>query len=353
VREQLRIAAGEPLGYEQHDLEWTGHAIEARLYAEDVAAGFLPATGTLDAFAPAPEPAVRWDSGIEAGSIVGLDFDPMLAKVIAHAPTRSEAAGRLALALERLHIGGVTTNRHFLAATLRHPAFLAGDTTTDFIERTVPDPALALGDTALHHAAVTAALWLQGHNRATAPVLRLVPSGWRNARLPPQQVGFSAGDRVVEVSYRAQRDGSFCIGPDTLARMHRWSPDDIDVEIDGRRSTHRVTRVGDRLHLQVTGGTIDLDVVPRFPLPGALGAAGGLVAPMPGVAADVRVAVGDVVHAGQILVVLEAMKMEHHITAPVEGTITEVHVQPGGQVHNGDVLLVLEPLASAEPEAAS
>ncbi|MGH9193689.1 MAG: biotin carboxylase N-terminal domain-containing protein, partial [Acidimicrobiales bacterium] len=119
VREQLRIAAGEPLGYGQQAITSRGHAIEARLYAEDPGAGFLPATGTLAAFAPAPEPEVRWDSGVEAGSVVGLDFDPMLAKVVAHAPTRGEAATRLARALERLHLGGVTTNREFLAAVLR------------------------------------------------------------------------------------------------------------------------------------------------------------------------------------------------------------------------------------------
>jgi propionyl-CoA carboxylase alpha chain len=351
VREQLRIAAGEPLGYEQHDLEWTGHAIEARLYAEDVAAGFLPATGTLDAFSPAPEPAVRWDAGVEAGSVVGLDFDPMLAKVIAHAPTRGEAAGRLALALDRLHLGGVTTNRHFLAATLRHPAFLAGDTTTDFIERADPAAEVELDDVALRHVAAVAALWVQGHNRAAAPVLRLAPTGWRNARLPAQQLALTAGDRTVELTYRAQRDGSFQLGHGSVARIHRWSPEGIDVEIDGRRSTHLVTRVGERLHVQVVGGTVDLHLVPRFPLPSALGAAGGLVAPMPGVASDVRVAAGDEVHAGQVLIVLEAMKMEHHITAPVDGTVTEVHVHAGSQVHNGEVLLVLEPRAAAEAEA--
>jgi len=354
VREQLRVAAGEPLGYEQHDIVWTGHAIEARLYAEDVAAGFLPATGTLAVFAPPREPEVRWDAGVEAGSVVGVHFDPMLAKVIAHAPTRAEAAGRLALALERLHVGGVTTNRHFLAATLRDPAFAAGDTTTDFIDRVAPAAALTLGDVALHHVATAAALWLQGHNRATAPVLAEIPSGWRNARLPAQQLALSAGDRTVEVTYRTLRDGSFRIGTHGQARIHRWSPEDIDVEIDGRRSTHRVTRAGDRLHVQAVGGTVDLDLVPRFALPGALGAAGGLVAPMPGVASDVRVAVGDEVHAGQVLVVLEAMKMEHHITSPADGRVTEVHVHAGSQVHNGDVLLVLEPLdVTDEHESAS
>jgi propionyl-CoA carboxylase alpha chain len=353
VREQLRIAAGEPLGYEQRDIVWSGHAIEARLYAEDVAAGFLPAIGTLDAFEPPAEPAVRWDAGVEAGSEVGVHFDPMLAKVIAHAPTRTEAAGRLALALERLHVGGVTTNRAFLAATLRHAAFAAGDTTTDFIERVHPTAAVALDAASRHQAAVAATLWLQGHNRASAPVLGQIPSGWRNARLPAQQVVLRAGEEELEIRYRSRRDGTFLVGTDGTARIHDWRPDLIDVEVDGRRSTHRVTRAGDRLHLQVVGGTVELDIVPRFRRPDALGAAGGLVAPMPGVASAVRVQVGDHVVAGQVLVVLEAMKMEHHITAAVAGVVTEVHVQPGGQVHTGDVLLVLEAHdAAADAEAA-
>ena len=133
VREQLRVAGGAELGYDQGDIDWTGSAIEVRLYAEDPDNDFLPATGTLSAYRPADEPTVRWDSGVEEGSVVGVDFDPMLAKVIAHAPTRAEAAGRLALALERMHLGGVVTNRDFLVATLRNEAFLAGDTTTDFI----------------------------------------------------------------------------------------------------------------------------------------------------------------------------------------------------------------------------
>ncbi|HEY1762536.1 MAG TPA: biotin carboxylase N-terminal domain-containing protein, partial [Acidimicrobiales bacterium] len=138
VREQLRIAQGEELGYDQADIRVGGHAIEVRLCAEDPESGFLPATGTLDAFETPREPAVRWESGVERGSVVTVDFDPLLAKVIAHAPTRLEAARTLALALEGLHLGGVVTNRDFLAATLRHERFLAGDTTTDFIEHADP-----------------------------------------------------------------------------------------------------------------------------------------------------------------------------------------------------------------------
>jgi propionyl-CoA carboxylase alpha chain len=358
VREQLRIAAGEPLGYGQQAITFRGHAVEARLYAEDPGAGFLPATGTLAAFAPAPEPEVRWDSGVEAGSVVGLDFDPMLAKVVAHAPTRGEAAARLARALERLHLGGVTTNREFLAAAIRHPAFLAGDTTTDFIDRVDPSATLDLDDDELGRVATLAALWVQGDNRSRASVLSAMPSGWRNARLPAQRVTLEHGDRTVTVRYRARRDGRFVLGgadaaeadggadPDGgSARVHRWTPTSIDAEVNGRRATARVTRDGDRLYVQAPGGTVAFDVVPRFVAPGTAGAtAGGLVAPMPGIVLDVRCAPGDVVDARQTLVVLEAMKMEHHVRAPADGVVSEVRVAKGQHVENGAVLLVLEPV---------
>jgi propionyl-CoA carboxylase alpha chain len=350
VREQLRVAAGEPLGYDQGAVTFTGHAIEARLYAEDPSAGFLPATGTLAAFAPAAEPSVRWDAGVEAGSVVGLDFDPMLAKVVAHAPTRAEAAGRLALALERLHLGGVTTNRDFLAATLRHPAYLAGDTTTDFIERIVPAMALALDEDELQRAATVAALWLQGENRAAATVLASVPSGWRNGRLPAQQVALTHGDDTIEVSYQARRDDAFDLADGRAARVHHWSPSSIDAEVDARRSTARVTRGGDHLHVQVVRGTVTFGVVPRFVVPGTELPHGGLIAPMPGVVLEVRCAPGDAVEARQTLVVLEAMKMEHHVRAPADGLVAEVRVTVGQHVENGTLLVEFE---SDDGEAAA
>ena len=353
VREQLRVAAGEPLGYEQDAVAFAGHAIEARLYAEDPTAGFLPASGTLAAFAPAPEPSVRWESGVEAGAVVGVDFDPMLAKVVAHAPTRSEAAGRLALALERLHVGGVATNRDLLAGILRHPAYLTGDTTTDFLERTQPPATLDLADDDLERAAALAALWLQGENRSRATVLASVPGGWRNGRLPDQRISLVRGDRTVDVRYRSRRDGSFALGVgggsngadrDRGARVHRWWPTGIDADIDGRRTSAPVTRAGDRLYVQVARGTVGFDIVPRFMVPGPEAPTGGLVAPMPGVILDVRCAPGDVVDAGQTLVMLEAMKMEHQVRAPADGVVAEVRVAKGTHVENGAVLLVLDPI---------
>jgi propionyl-CoA carboxylase alpha chain len=353
VREQLRIAAGEPLDVTQDDIRFHGHAIEVRLYAEDPANDFLPVTGTLVAFEPADAPAVRWDSGVVAGSVVGTRFDPMLAKVIAHAPTRSEAAGRLALALERLHLGGMVTNRDFLAAILRSTAFAAGDTTTDFIERTGPAPALVLSDDELRHAATMAALWLQARNRATATVWQGLPSGWRNARLPAQQVTFAAGERIVAIGYQATRDGTFIIGDGVTARVHGHAAHSIDAEIDGRRMSTRITRHGEHLYVQTTRGTVRLHELPRFHVPGDAGRAGGLNAPMPGAVLDVRVAAGDPVTAGQVLVVLEAMKMEHHIKAPTDGVVAEVRVAAGQQVDNGALLLVITADQATDTEAGT
>jgi propionyl-CoA carboxylase alpha chain len=352
VREQLRVAAGEPLSLAQEEVQWDGAAIEVRLYAEDPASGFLPATGTLVAFAPAAEPAVRWDSGVVAGSVVGVDFDPMLAKVTAHAPSRAEAAARLASALERTHLGGVTTNRDFLVATLRSREFLAGDTTTDFIERVAPARRFAPSDEELAHVAAVAALWLQGGNRAQAGVLESIPSGWRNARLPDQSVAFTHGDREVAVSYRRLRDGRFELSGagdvGRAARLHAWTPDGVDVEIDDRRYRSRITRSGDRLIIATPRGDVELVAQPRFPLPGASAVAGGLVAPMPGKVIAVRVAEGDAVKAGDVLVVLEAMKMEHPMTAPQDGIVADIHVAVGDQVDGGALLLHVEPARSEE-----
>jgi propionyl-CoA carboxylase alpha chain len=348
VREQLRIAAGEPLGYEQGDIRFSGSAIEARLYAEDPANDFLPATGTLAAFAPASTPEVRWDSGVVAGSVIGTDFDPMLAKVIAYAPTRSEAAGRLALALARTHLGGVVTNRDFLVATLRTSEFLAGDTTTDFIDRVKPARALDPSEAERTHVARLAALWVQGCNRAATPVLGLVPSGWRNARLPNQKLVLDHREESITVLYHSLRDGSFRFTDGTTARIHAWSEDGIDVEIAGRRTRARVTRSRERLIVQGPDGDIVFTEQPRFILPGDEVTTGGFVAPMPGKVIDLCVALGDAVRAGDTVVVLEAMKMEHPMRATEDGVVTEVRVTVGEQVEAGALLLVVEAAAQEE-----
>jgi len=354
VREQLRVAAGAPLGYRQDDITLSGASIEVRLYAEDPANEFLPATGTLVAFRPAPTPAVRWDSGVHPGSVIGTDFDPMLAKVIATAPTRQEAASRLALALTRSHVGGLTTNLDFLVNVLRSPAFLAGDTTTDFIDRVQPARTTERSAADLTRLARVAALWLQGENRARAQVLGATPSGWRNARLPAQRVDLVHGEATFTVRYRSQRDGRFRVeardgedGP-ALARIYDWHEGGIDVEIAGRRLRCDVTRHGDRLLIRGPDGNIAFEEKPRFILPGGEETEGGFVAQMPGKVLSLSVAEGDHVTPGQTVLILEAMKMEHPMRSNEEGVVREVRVSVGEQVEPGTVLLVVEPLPGDE-----
>ena len=350
VREQLRIARGEALGYEQGDIEFSGSAIEARLYAEDPANDFLPAIGTLFAYEPAASPSVRWDSGVEAGSVIGTAFDPMLAKVIAWAPTRDDAAGRLALALERSHLGGVVTNRDFLVACLRTPEFLAGETTTDFIERVAPARSLELSPEDLERQAQVAALWIQGVNRAEARVLGGAPSGWLSSRLPDQEVVLARGEQEFVIRYRRQRDGRFRLGAGSSGFVHAWSESEVDIEIDARRSVSRVSRSGDLLVVHGPRGDVEFEVRPRFQLPGGAADAGGFVARMPGKVIELRVGVGDAVQAGDTLLVLEAMKMEHPMSAKEDGVVLEVRVSEGDQVESGALLLIVEPADAANGE---
>ena len=379
VREQLLVAQGLPLSVTEAQLVPTGHAVEARLYAEDPGAGFLPATGTVLEWSPAGEPEVRWDCGVATGTVVDTRYDPLLAKVVAHAPTRSEAVRRLATALARSRIRGVTTNRDFLVATLRHPEFLAGSATTSFIERS--GVALARQPTPgeLQRAAAAAALAAQAERRARAEVLASLPSGWRLAPMPPQRVryevvggapevpqaspasvpssgedgpggevsGGAVGDpgrgspRHVEVTYRSQGNGTFLVDGEPVGfRVHGggW----VLLETAGWLHRLHVHRVGDRVWVQGPDGDVALRELPRFPDRGTEAPVpGALSAPMPGTVLEVAVAPGEGVGRGQLLVVVEAMKMEHRVTAPHPGTVAEVRVHPGVTVAAGDPLVVL------------
>ena len=345
VREQLLVAQGEPLAFTQDDVTLTGHAVEARLYAEDPSNDFLPVTGTVLTWQPAP--GARYDSGIESGSVVGVEFDPMLAKVITHAPTRREAALALASALERTAVQGTVTNRDFLVEVLRHDAFLAGDTTTDFIDRVQPPRSRPVYLGHLQYCAVLAALTASARRRAASPLGRF-PAGWRNGVLPPEVVTYRAGEHTVELTYRTRRDGTYEItvhseGDDKAweARVLAVTEDGIEAEIDGVRAKvpvrHHEDATGDRWWV----GEVELQLQPRFPVQQKEAVEGGLAAPLPGGVIAVAVAQGDAVTAGQLLVVVEAMKMEHRVTAPADGTVAEVRVAVGHQVAAGDLLVVL------------
>ncbi len=352
VEWQLRIAAGERLPAAVTGAAISGHAIEARLYAEDVGAGFVPVTGVLHRFAIPPAPGVRVEAGAGDGSVVSPHYDAMLAKVIAHGRTRADAARRLARALQGAEIHGLRTNRDLLVAILREPDFLAGATDTGYLTRHDP-VALAAGGTgaatALH--ALAAALARQAVNRAGAPVLGGLPSGWRNVWSAPQRVTYTAAGQPYAVAYRMTGLGiqavqavRACVNDTPLGEtilVHSATGSRVDLEVDGTRRVYRVHRVGDSTYVDASNGSSALAEVPRFGDADAGEPAGSLLAPMPGVVRRVLAEVGAAVTAGQPLLVLEAMKMEQTVCAPADGVVAELRAKAGEQVSTGQVLAVL------------
>jgi propionyl-CoA carboxylase alpha chain len=349
VRLQLLVAMGERLSFAQTDLRQDGHAIEARLYAEDPANGYLPATGTLHAFEPAPIEGVRYDAGVASGEVVSPHYDPMLAKVIAWAPTRHEAAARLARALETTVISGVRTNRDLLVAVLRDEAFLAGETTTAFLPQRFPDDEARTfppNAAAIEVAAISLAVADLAATPDERAVVTTIPPGFSNAPLVEAATRYLAGEDEIEVRHRRRRDGVVVaiVGErEVEARLVAVDGDAITIELDGHRQRLRRASAGDEHHVVTAAGAVTLTAVPRFPDAAAEAVAGASLAPMPGTVVSVAVAEGDAVTAGQLLVLLEAMKMEHRITAAVDGTVAEVQVAQGDQVDADDVLVVVDP----------
>ena len=343
VYEQLRIARGEELGYTQEEIEWSGSSIEARLYAEDPSNDFLPATGKLIAYEPDSNIEARWDTGVEQGSIIGTDFDPMIAKVISTGKSRTDAANKLALALESLHIGGVITNRDFLVSSLRSEAFHEGLTTSDFIEKVNPQRSIPMSGENLELSSSVAALWIQGLNRRNSNVLNQIPSGWRNSKLPRQKLSFRCLEEETTINYIRRRDGSFNLNNGSVANIFKWEESGIDIEIDGRRFYAKVTQDSKTIVVHMPWGNAVLEILPRFTLPGSEVQAGGLIAPMPGKVIDLKVKVGTKVKKGDTLVILEAMKMEHQVKASEDGKVTKLLVKKDEQLENGALLMIVDP----------
>lgn len=343
VELQLMVADGHRL--DPAPPAGSGHAIEARLYAEDPARNWQPQAGTVHRFDVAgatarfdalTRPGVRVDSGIEDGSQVSIFYDPMLAKVISYAPTRRQAAAILADALARTRLHGVRTNRDLLVNVLRHAAFLDGATDTAFFDtHGLTDLATPLADAGTTtRAMLAAAIADAAHNRATATVFAAVPSGWRNLPSGHQVKRYrDAAGENHEVRYRG---GRFADHPDVT--VVSATPHRVVLAADGVEHPFDVARYGDAIYVDSPSGAVELTALPRFPDPDSAVAQGSLVAPMPGAVVRVGAAVGDTVTAGQPLVWLEAMKMEHTLTAPGDGVLAELNVTPGLQVEVGAVL---------------
>jgi len=341
VYEQIKIARGEELEFTQDDISWHGHSIEARLYAEDPGNNFLPEVGTLIAYDTEMAGDIRWDSGVEQGYKVGTDFDPMLSKVIAWAPNRIDAINKLARGLEKAHFGGVKTNRDFLISCLRNESFINGNTTTDFIEREKPNGEQVLSENQIFNASAAIALWIAMGNRASDEVTDFMPSNWTNGRMPYQRIKLMILKNEIEIKYQLKRSGLFEV-MGTNCKIHAVDESGIDVEVGSHRFFAQVTRVNDQILINMPFGDLDAVIVPRFIEPGNEVPEGGLVAPMPGKVIEVRVKKGDKVKAGDTLIIIEAMKMEHSIKATENGKVTKLMVSLNQQVDNGATLLVLD-----------
>ncbi|MFE5841905.1 acetyl-CoA carboxylase biotin carboxylase subunit [Streptomyces niveus] len=341
VEWQLRVAAGERLPFTQDDITLTGHAIEARICAEDPARGFLPSGGRVLSLREPAGDGVRTDSGLSEGTEVGSLYDPMLSKVIVHGPDRATALRRLRAALAETVTLGVPTNAGFLRRLLAHPAVVAGDLDTGLVERDaqslvpaevppeVYEAAAAVRESALAPTPAPATGWTDPFS---------VPNGWRMGAAPVPVTHHLRVAGHEPVTHRLP-----AAGPSAHVEPGR-----VTVTVDGVTHTfHRADdwlgRDGDSWHVQ------DHDPV-EAALLGAAGAGGldALTAPMPGTVTVVKVAVGDEVVAGQGLLVVEAMKMEHVVSAPHDGTVTELDVLPGSTVAMDQVLAVVAPAASAE-----
>ncbi|MFI7543518.1 acetyl/propionyl/methylcrotonyl-CoA carboxylase subunit alpha [Actinoplanes sp. NPDC049599] len=339
---QLDIAAGRPLSGPEPAM--TGHAVEARLYAESPVDDWRPQTGTVVTFdvpdvtarfGRAGLDGIRLDSGVEPGSVVGTRYDGMLAKVIAYAATREAAARQLAAALRRTRVHGVTTNRDLLVASLLHPAFLAGTADTGFYAAHPPAALTAGAGLDPELGALVAALSDAALGPRLARGFRNIPVGYRSRT-------YAAGDREIEVRYRFGRDGLEVAGTPGVSLVDATAGA-VVLDLDGVRRRWTVGRFDDRVVVDGPRGAVELRRVPRFTDPSAQLPAGALVAPMPGTVVRVDVRIGEPVRAGQSLVWLEAMKMEHVVRAAADGTVAELPVPVGQQVSQGTPLAVVTP----------
>ncbi|HEX6875801.1 MAG TPA: biotin carboxylase N-terminal domain-containing protein [Nocardioidaceae bacterium] len=373
VAMQIAVAEGQPL--EPGGGSPRGHAIEVRLYAEDPATDWQPQSGRLTTFdvpgvsAEFENPTgygIRLDSGFVAGNEVGTHYDAMLAKVMAWAPTRAEAARRLAAALRRSRLHGVRTNRDLLVEVLGHATFLAGDVSTDFL---VEQQLQGLDDRRLPGTSTqqalmffAAAVAVTESKAARRRVQRRIPTAWRNVVSVPQVTTFDFDGTEVRVGWHAGRDGyRLAAVHDEVHHARATSVEALDgrwrvvVDHDGVAHAFEVFASNDvndrRVDVESVLGHLALTVVPRFVDPADQVATGSLLAPMPGSVISVAVSAGDSVAAGQTVLVLEAMKMQHTVSAPHDGVVTDLPVSPGDQVAAGDVLAVVQDQPT-ETEAA-
>jgi acetyl/propionyl-CoA carboxylase alpha subunit len=344
VKLQIEIAEGKPLLFAQSDLQTSGHAIEARLYAEDPANDFLPATGTVHDWLVPTMDGLRIDAGVEQGSVIGINYDPMLAKLVAHGTTRDEAIRKLQYALRSLSIQGVTTNQEFLLRLLEQEEFVSGNAHTGFIAEHLAELTNTEDVQWDRASLIAAALYWQKSWQASDALMTNLPPSYRNNPYRNPSLKLQLGKQETIVSWQHNADDQFAVTAlDTTAQTQVLSFDarHIRLVIDGVQRRFRLTEVGDQLFVHSSLGSRTITRLPRHPEVQAAAEQGSMTAPMPGLVAKILVAVGQRVTAGDPLLILEAMKMEQTMRAAVDGIVETIRVAEGEVVGPGAMLITL------------
>jgi len=340
VKLQIEIAEGKPLALKQNAIIREGHAIEVRLCAEDPANDFLPCSGKiLEWKMPAME-GIRVDSGVTAGSEVQIQYDSLLAKVIAHGSHREEAISKLRLALQHLCALGVPTNSRLLSALLDHPKFLKGTISTQFIESHLKELlSTKPGDKA---AVIITALYAQLLDHSKKKILPSIPPCFRNNPYRCPSISLESEGQTLEIAYDASQTPlyQFFSGSQRwTVKLQHWEAGLIRAEVDGIQRTYQLAQEGNTFYIHSIQGTSIIRKVPLFAPREITAEKGSLLAPMTGKIMRVMAKEGQQVSHGDPLVVLEAMKMEHTLHARENGVIKEVHVREGDTVQAGIALV--------------
>jgi acetyl-CoA carboxylase biotin carboxylase subunit len=344
VELQIKVAQGEPIGIQQEEIQFTGHAVECRLYAEDPNNDYLPVTGKILHWNAPEIEGVRYDTGVSSNALIDVFYDPMIAKIIAYGKDRALAIKKLEYAMQQLNVSGLTTNKSFLSAVLAHPDFKSGDFNTGFLAQKFQyNPTV---NAAIQNEFMVAAVaWQWAQRNAQKTLLEEVPQGWRNNFYQPQQTSLKLGDEISVIQY-TNHNNQLTLelnGSSFQAKRIEINEPQISLEINSIRRVFTI--VEDEQHYfihQPTLGSITLNKVPRFLEPGATAEKGGYAAPMPGQVIEVCIQAGDAVKKGDTLLILLSMKMENAIEAMEDGIIEEVFVEKNAFVEADTLMLKIK-----------
>jgi acetyl-CoA carboxylase biotin carboxylase subunit len=340
VQMQIEVAEGRPLSMAQEDIKGNGYAIECRLYAEDAANNFMPATGMILKWSTPEIDGLRIETGVESGSVISTHYDPMIAKLITHGKDRAEGQRKMSAALSNLNCLGLTTNQDFLKAILANADFQAGKYDTHFLQKQFSYEK-AQSQEAIEMAAIAASAFDKAERDGKRTILQNVPSGWRNNFYQPQQETFLNDDAEVLIKYNATQ---YSIGSNEFeVNVQEISGDEILMELNGIQERFTVVKSGNDYFIQhAKNGTVNLTRKERFPLKEAEKVKGGYISPMPGKVIKVLVEPGKEVKSGDGLLVLLSMKMENTICADEDGTVEEIYVTEEEDLEAGKLLLKMK-----------